>query len=497
MAISIAELMDQSGVKFGTSGARGLADSITDRVAYAYTLGFLKHLEQRFGEPQRKVVAIAGDLRPSTPRIVRACATAAADAGYDVHNGGEVPSPAVALYGIARKVPSIMVTGSHIPDDRNGIKFNRADGEIDKHDEAGMRQVTIELNETLFDERGNLKRQSSLTANQDVEREYRARFVDTFGPTALDGQSIGVYQHSTVGRDLIVSVLRALGAKVTPLGRASTFIPVDTEAVRPEDVVLARQWAKDAAATGNLLDAIVSADGDCDRPLIADENGEWLRGDIVGVLCARFLGATAVATPVSCNTAVERCGVFAEVKRTRIGSPFVIEFMQKLEAEGHAVVVGYEANGGFLQQSPITYQDKVLPALPTRDALLPIIAVLLASKTSGQRLSQLVTNLANRFTASDRIKDYATERSQALLARLTPSSHSDAPYAELETFLGDLCGRVESVDVTDGLRVTFQTQEVVHLRPSGNAPELRCYSEADANDRAAELVRLVLARIAS
>ncbi len=496
MVISIAELMDQSGVKFGTSGARGLADNITDRVAYAYTMGFLKHLEQRFGVPKAKVVAVAGDLRPSTPRIVLACATAAADLGYDVHYGGEIPSPAIALYGITRGIPAIMVTGSHIPDDRNGIKFNRADGEIDKHDEAGMRETAVDLDESLFDSVGNLKRHLTLTPARDVEREYQARFTDTFGPAALSGLSVGVYQHSTVGRDLMVAVLEALGATVAPLGRSATFIPVDTEAVRPEDVELARHWAKEATARGKSYAAIVSADGDCDRPLISDERGEWVRGDIVGVLCARFLGATAIATPVSCNTVVERCGVFKEVTRTRIGSPFVIEHMQKLSAAGHTVVVGYEANGGFLQQSPISYRGKTLPPLPTRDALLPIIALLLASKGGDQSLSELVAALPQRFTASDRLKDYATERSQQLLATLTPNPQSPNPHAELEQFLGDVCGQVDSVDQTDGLRVTFSSQEVVHLRPSGNAPELRCYSEADSNERAVDLVRLVLRRIA-
>jgi phosphomannomutase len=495
MVISIAELMDQSGVKFGTSGARGLADSITDRIAYAYTVGFLEHLEQRFGEPKTKAVALAGDLRPSTPRIVAACATAAADLGYEVHYGGEVPSPAVALYGITRGIPAIMVTGSHIPDDRNGIKFNRADGEIDKDDEAGMRKASVALDESRFDAAGKLKRNLSLTPTQDVEREYKARFLTTFGADALTGLHVGVYQHSTVGRDLLVAVLEQLGAKVTALGRSTKFIPVDTEAVRPEDVALGRQWAKEAAAQGTPYTSIVSADGDCDRPLIADERGEWLRGDVLGVLCAQFVGATAVATPVSCNTVVERCGSFAEVARTRIGSPFVIEHMQKLSAAGHSVVVGYEANGGFLQQSPVIYDNKFLPALPTRDALLPIIALLLLSKTKRKPLSEVAAELPARFTASDRIKDYPTESSQALIRKLTPSQGQPAPYAALEQLLGDLCGKVQADDQTDGLRVTFDSQEVVHLRPSGNAPELRCYSEADTNERATELVRLVLQRI--
>ena len=82
-------------------------------------------------------------------------------------------------------------------------------------------------------------------------------------------------------------------------------MPVDTEAIRPEDDALARGWARE-----NGFDAIFSADGDGDRPLIGDERGDWLRGDVVGILGAGYLGADSVATPVSSNTAVERCGWF-------------------------------------------------------------------------------------------------------------------------------------------------------------------------------------------
>ncbi len=136
--IRIAELMAASGVKFGTSGARGLAVDMSDRVCYAYVRAFLQHLEGRGELPSGSRVAIAGDFRPSSPRIMAAAALAISDAGYAVVNCGFIPTPAVALYGIENGCPSLMVTGSHIPDDRNGIKFNTASGEILKEDEEGI-----------------------------------------------------------------------------------------------------------------------------------------------------------------------------------------------------------------------------------------------------------------------------------------------------------------------------------------------------------------------
>ena len=114
--MTVQELMQQSGVKFGTSGARGLAVAMTDGVCHAYTTGFLRYLEE-IGELKQagESVALAGDLRPSTGRIMAAVAQAVRDAGYVPVNGGRVPSPAVALWGLEQGVPAIMVTGSHIP----------------------------------------------------------------------------------------------------------------------------------------------------------------------------------------------------------------------------------------------------------------------------------------------------------------------------------------------------------------------------------------------
>ncbi|HSH68716.1 MAG TPA: hypothetical protein VK997_02275, partial [Deferrisomatales bacterium] len=113
MQIHIQQLMEESGVGFGTSGARGLADAMTDRVCYAYTTAFLQHLDPAGALVPGTRVALGGDYRPSTGRILEACARAVADRGLVPINCGRVPSPALALYGLERAVPAVMVTGSH------------------------------------------------------------------------------------------------------------------------------------------------------------------------------------------------------------------------------------------------------------------------------------------------------------------------------------------------------------------------------------------------
>ena len=475
MKIKINDLMQQSGVKFGTSGARGLAVEMTDSVCYAYTKGFLQYLEES-GELKRagESVAIAGDLRPSTGRIMGAVAKAASDMGYAPINCGRIPSPAVALYGIENSIPAIMVTGSHIPADRNGIKFNKCSGEILKYDEEQIREQVVETDDSISGDAGfGLPEE-----NVDARINYVNRYLRTFPEGCLQGQQIGIYQHSAVGRDVLIEIFSGLGADVTPLGFSTEFIPVDTEAIRAEDVELAREWSEE-----NGFDVILSTDGDSDRPLISDENGVWLRGDVSGILAAKYLGADSVSTPVSCNSAVEKCGWFKEVRRTKIGSPFVVASMIDASYAGRKGVVGYEANGGFLTHTDFSVGNKVLRALPTRDAVLPVLSVILLSMQEKKTISALLAELPQRFTASDRIQDFPTEESRKIIDRFDDVTEIDAVF-------GEVFGPVTSVDVTDGLRVTFESSEVLHMRPSGNAPEFRCYNEADSEERVLEMQRI-------
>lgn len=250
------------------------------------------------------------------------------------------------------------------------------------------------------------------------------------------------------------------------------------------DIEQARRWA---AQPG--FDAILSTDGDGDRPLVGDENGRWLRGDLAGILCAQYLQAHAVVSTVSCNTALELCGTFAEVRRTRIGSPYVIEAMEGLIATGWQRVVGFEPNGGFLLGSAIEKNGRVLAPLMTRDAILPVLCLLSLARAQRVPLSALAPSLPARFTASDRLQSFPTETSRALVAQLAASS------AAVATLLAGIDGKARAIDQTDGLRIVLENGEIVHFRPSGNAPELRCYAEAATAQRAAALVALGLRRM--
>ncbi|MDP3407474.1 phosphomannomutase [Bosea sp. (in: a-proteobacteria)] len=450
-----------TSLKFGTSGLRGLVTELVGLPAYSHVRAFCAVIGEDGAAGPGGEVLIGRDLRSSSPLIAAQCARAIVDAGLVAVDCGAIPTPALALAAAQRGAPAIMVTGSHIPDDRNGLKFYRRQGEIDKADEARILAWHAKLNLAVVpDEPVTPRRHDALAA-------YQARYREFFGADALRGLTVGVYQHSSVGRDVICDLVSALGATPVPLGRADRFIPVDTEALRPEDVALAIEWAG-----SQKLDAIVSTDGDADRPLVADEAGRFLRGDLVGALTAAFLGADAIVTPVTSNSALERLGLFQQVVRTRVGSPYVIAGMAEATAAGARLVVGFEANGGVLLGSDVAHEGVSLAALPTRDAMLPILATLTATARAQKPLSRLAAEQNFAIALSNRLQEVPQEKTAAFIARLD----ADNPAFRDAAFAGH--GGVAARDRRDGLRLTLGDGTTVHIRASGNAPELRVYVEA-------------------
>lgn len=467
---TIKEVIFQSGINFGTSGARGLVTDFTPQTCTAFTLSFLDAMKKNF---EFKKVAVAMDNRPSSPDMATAICGAIESLGYEVDFYGVLPTPALALQAMSEKIPSIMITGSHIPFDRNGIKFYTPDGEISKQDEAEILNNTNEMIES----------KSYLPQTKDTATNtYLNRYKSYFGVNCLNALKIGIYEHSSAGRNIYAELFTSLGANVTSLGRSDQFVPIDTEAVSPEDKNRGKVWSSEYK-----FDLIFSTDGDGDRPLIADENGDWLRGDIVGLLTAQLLGIEALAIPVSCNTAIEKSNSFKKTIRTKIGSPYVIEAFNELTS--YKSYAGFEANGGFLLGSTLTKDGHTLQTLPTRDALLSFIV--LASRIVKEKtiLSKLVSSLPQRFTSSDRIQDFPRENSLKLIEQGLSN-----PQALLKSFgLKNL--KVVDIKTIDGLRLTLDDDIIIHLRPSGNAPELRCYVETDNQQQANNLVKQVLYNI--
>lgn len=458
-------IFDAVSVRFGTSGVRGLVEEFSDEVCMAFTIAFLDAMRDfTFSK-----LAIGIDNRPSSPQMANAIASLLTMKGIEPLFYGVIPTPALAYKSISDNIPAIMVTGSHIPFDRNGLKFYRPDGEITKQDEQRILSADID-----FEVASDLVELPVLSSAADF---YIERYVSLFDTPVLAGKRIGIYEHSSSGRDLYKIIFEKLGAEVICFGRSDVFVPIDTEAVSKEDKELALKWSQE-----HSLDAIFSTDGDGDRPLIADENGIWLRGDIIGLLVAKLLKIECLAVPVNCNTAIERSQLFREVKRTKIGSPYVIAEFSSLLKNSNSVA-GFEANGGFLLASDIKLSNKKLTALPTRDALLSIVVLLSLSKLGN--ISGEVDVLPKRFTESYRVMDVPLELSKMCISNLTanPLRFLHVIYEEFE---------VLEINDSDGVRLKLANKDIIHIRASGNAPELRCYVESDSESNVVKLISRVL-----
>ncbi|WP_288431594.1 phosphomannomutase [uncultured Agrobacterium sp.] len=458
-------------LKFGTSGLRGLSEDLKGKASAVYATAFARHLLNAGLAKEGDPILIGRDFRDSSPAIAESCIGALKAAGLKPLDCGALPTPALALYGLSLNAAALMITGSHIPADRNGIKFYRPDGEIDKQDELAIADLARTIEKEDFQETDG---KAESRAAEALELFYE-RNIGLLPANALNRLKIGVYQHSTVARDLFVDVLAHYGAEVVALGRSDTFIPVDTEAVSPETLEKLKVWAPEHG-----LDAIVSADGDGDRPLLADETGTPLRGDLLGLITANFLKAGVVVTPVTSNSGIEAAGEF-KVTRTKVGSPFVIAGMAEALSEGKNGIIGFEANGGFLTATPFTLHGKTIAPLPTRDCFLPILAVLQLKATQRKKLSEIAAAYHLPVAAADRLQNFAQEKSAALMDHLRSSR------TNLEQFLQPV-GAVKNTSDIDGLRVTLANGNTIHFRPSGNAPEMRCYVEAANEDEADALL---------
>jgi phosphomannomutase len=533
-------------LKFGTSGRRGLVIDLTQLEIYTNVLAEIRYLQSlplsEGGIQSGDDFYYAYDLRPSSTGYVennrgglcQAVEQALKDGGMRPLNLGAIPTPALTYFALQNGKGSIMVTGSHIPFDRNGYKLNTSNGELMKKNEQPINELVAltreklmeqSFSESLFDENGML-RNKSLNLEPvlpEARSAYIQRFLDFFEGETLHGTTILAYQHSAVGRDLLVEIFEKFGAKVIPAGRSETFVPIDTEAIDQAQLDAVQKLYDQAGQSS--ISAVVSTDGDSDRPLILAPREDKLcffGGDLLGMIVAQFLHADAAVVPISANDAIDH-GSLAEITepKTKIGSPYVIAGMQLAIAKGRSHVCGWEANGGFLTGSDMKRNGKTLSALPTRDAMLPLLCALFAAKNQQMTLPDLFATLPKRYSRAALLRNFPRSTSLKIIDRFSPpvtimrdvsfdaSSNiivrdsNDSQISTAESQISEIrqirsaletvfspergFGPILRINYTDGVRMYFGNGDVAHFRPSGNADELRIYAIADQQDRADDI----------
>jgi phosphomannomutase len=546
-------------LQFGTSGRRGRLVHLTQLEVYINALAELEYLQSlplaEGGIRPGDEFYFAYDLRPSsrffsvtegTGELAQAIERAIRDAGMKPVNLGRIPTPALTYHALQRNRGSMMITGSHIPFEYNGYKTNTAKGELRKRDEGPINRLVAQVRErvysqpagqSLFNQQGRFR-----SGHVDLSPEmpdghdsYARRYAEFFRNCSLEGRRLLVYQHSAVGRDLLVEVLRGFGAEVIAAGSSETFVAIDTENMEAEQLSRIQVLADEASAAHGPLDAVVSTDGDSDRPMVLGfdiDGGEALNqrrrvrffgGDLVGMVAAEYLGADAVVVPITCNDAVDLGALKSIVEpKTRIGSPFVIAGAEAALARGRKAVCGWEPNGGFIAASDIQRAGQVLRSLPTRDAVLPILSVLFCAASRGLSVSGLFDRLPKRFSRAALLKNFPRSVGRMMVERFSPRGKEiveigfqhegvaffdvlgkGIPTSEAEISAAkDTAsvisrsfnaahgfGKVTRLNYTDGVRIYFENSDIAHFRPSGNADELRIYGVADTQTRADQIVQ--------
>ncbi|MEA3488864.1 MAG: hypothetical protein U9R44_00775 [Candidatus Omnitrophota bacterium] len=450
---------------FGTSGIRGRVPEwllegedrntgLTDNEVYTDTRGYIKYLlaEGVVAKPDlegftRNTFTIAGDLRRDhTERIMAAVGRAIEDewresapevegreVPLELDWAGKIPTPAAAYRAAQKKSILVMVTGSHIEFNMNGIKFYLEDGEelLKEHEKAVLQYVekakkdefSLSWEESLFDVNGMFKTAPAynFTANEKKAiKDYVKRYTAVFPPDMLKGQKIVFWKHIAVGRDIIHRIFEELGAEVHERERTDEYVKIDTEMVTPEMAEKLDGFSRSVLVKDIVQEifSICFTDGDSDRPGVADEKGKFLTGDKLGLLTAKLLlsempgdETLVVAVPVSTNIGVINAlkAMHPRVKLilTDVGSPHVVKAMNDAEAlareAGKKVrTLGWEANGGFLLGSEFRVRGRrTLTRLATRDAVLPMLGAYFLDKIKGMKLSRLFkTELPEEVTHS-------------------------------------------------------------------------------------------------
>ena len=474
-------------VKFGTSGLRGLAEALLAGPAERYCMAFCRSLLEAGGLAPGAPVLVGSDNRASSPALRQQVIQSIQHCGLTALDCGAVPTPALAHAAQKRAAAAIMVTGSHIPADRNGLKFYSRGGEISKADETEIsRRAALHDEVPAADPPALKTNQGNPNLRDEVLAEWHQRFDGLVAGNAFSGMRIGVLIGSSVATDAMAKLAERHGADVRRFGANDAFEPLDTEAVEPAVLDLCIGQIKD-----HSLDCVISADPDGDRPLVIGDDGRIVRGDLLGRITADWLGADHLSTTVNANSAIVPSAGMA-VSRSRIGSPYVIEAMMRAIDEGYKLPVGFEPNGGFLLGADCTVNGRPLAALMTRDSFLPILSALDAAARHGGKISKAAASYGFNAAASGRLKNVSPARSAALIEGLRDDSVQRAAFF-------DRFGDISAIDWTDGMRVSLEASSgsrrvgiIMHLRPSGNAPELRCYVEEHSQAAANRLLRACL-----
>jgi len=351
---------------FGTDGVRGVANIEPVTAETALKLGraaahvFTQLTGQR-SPNHRPTIVIGKDTRLSGYMLENALASGIMSLGVDVLLIGPLPTPGVAyITRSLRADAGIVLSASHNPYEDNGIKFFRPDGyKLD--DEIEQRIEHLVFSGDIESIRPTASKIGQATRIDDALGRYVEAAKRSYprGLT-LEGMRVAVDAGNGAAYKSTPCILRELGANsifahIAPNGRN---INKDCGSTHPEEI---QRLVKETGAQVGI-----THDGDADRALLCDENGELVDGDEIMAIAAidflkhnRLAGNTLVSTVMSnfgLDEALEAHG--GRVTRTKVGDRYVIEEMMK-----NNLNVGGEQSGHMIFRDYTTTGDGIVAAL--------------------------------------------------------------------------------------------------------------------------------------
>ena len=340
---------------FGTDGIRGKFGQMPITPEFALKLGFAAGKVLKRNSPKNKPIVVMGkDTRLSGYILEAALQAGLNAAGVYVHLLGPLPTPAIAhLTRALHAHAGIVISASHNPYFDNGIKFFSGEGK--KLPDALQNEINQELEKDLvIDDTANLGKSVRV---EDANGRYIEFCKSTF-PYHFDLSNLKIVVDCANGAAYSVgpSVFRELGAKVIPLFNEPDGLNINENCGSTHPEFLQK------AVVDHQADLGIAFDGDADRVVMVDKNGQLVDGDhILYILATQAKNKPAgIVGTVMSNMALELALQKADVGfvRAKVGDRYVL---QALEENGW--VTGGEPSGHILTLDKSTTGDAIIAAL--------------------------------------------------------------------------------------------------------------------------------------
>lgn len=442
------------GRLFGTDGVRGVANSeLTVELAFKLGQAGAYVLSKESRKPK---IIIGKDTRISGDMLESALAAGLCSVGAEVILVGVIPTPAVAyLTRLYKADAGIVISASHNPMEYNGIKFfNNKGFKLSDEIEEKIESLILDNSEAIKLSVG--EDIGKIVYKSDGVNDYR-EFAKSTIPTKLDGMKIAVDCANGASSVTAKKVLEDLGAEVFVINDTPNGVNINKNCGSTHISQLCEHVKKVEADIG------IAFDGDADRVLATDENGNIVDGDKIMAICALDMKERGKLNDnVIVATIMSNLGLFLmaeekglEVKKTKVGDRYVLEEMHK-----NNYSIGGEQSGHII----------FLEHNTTGDGLVTALQLLSVVKKSNKKTSEL----ASVFEVLPQVLVNAKVKTQNKNA-----------YTENKEIMSEI----------EKIEAEFSGNGRVLIRPSGTEPLVRVMIEGKNIDviteRAEKLAKLI------